>query len=110
MSFDVAAVRAAFPALSDGVAYFDGPGGSQVPRVVADAVADTLCSGISNRGTVTAAERRADGVVTAARAAVADLLGAQPGGVVFGPVDDAADLRPGPLAGGAVGTPATRWW
>jgi cysteine desulfurase family protein (TIGR01976 family) len=84
MSFDVAAVRAAFPALSDGVAYFDGPGGSQVPRVVADAVADTLCSGISNRGTVTAAERRADGVVTAARAAVADLLGAQPGGVVFG--------------------------
>ena len=84
MSFDVAAVRAAFPALSDGVAYFDGPGGSQVPRVVADAVADTLCSGISNRGTVTAAERRADDVVRSARAAVADLVGAQPGGVVFG--------------------------
>jgi len=84
MSMDVAAVRTAFPALTDGVAYFDGPGGSQVPRAVADAVADTLCSGISNRGTVSAAERRADAVVVKARAAVADLLGAHPGGVVFG--------------------------
>ena len=84
MKLDVAAVRSAFPALSDQVAYFDGPGGSQVPRVVADAVAGTLCSGISNRGTVTAAERRADDVVRSARAAVADLVGAQPGGVVFG--------------------------
>ena len=55
MKLDVAAVRSAFPALSDQVAYFDGPGGSQVPRVVADAVAGTLCSDISNRGTVTAA-------------------------------------------------------
>ena len=84
MSLDVAAVRAAFPALDGQVAYFDGPGGSQVPRSVADAVAGTLCSGISNRGGVTAAERRADGVVLDARRAVADLLGADAGGVVFG--------------------------
>jgi cysteine desulfurase family protein (TIGR01976 family) len=51
---------------------------------VGAAVAETLCSAISNRGTVTAAERRADTVVTGARQAVADLLGTDPGGVVFG--------------------------
>ncbi len=84
MTFDIARVRAAFPALVDGVAYFDGPGGSQVPRVVAEAVGATLCSGISNRGTGTAAERRADAATLGARSAVADLLGVDAGGVVFG--------------------------
>jgi cysteine desulfurase family protein (TIGR01976 family) len=84
VTVDVGRVRAAFPALDLGVAHFDGPGGSQVPRVVADAVARTLVSGISNRGPDTVAERRADVVVLAARAAVADLLGGDPGGVVFG--------------------------
>jgi cysteine desulfurase family protein (TIGR01976 family) len=77
-------VRSSFPALADGTAYFDGPGGSQTPRQVAEAVAATLTSGISNRGTVTAAERRASQVVLDAREAVADLLGCDPLGVVFG--------------------------
>jgi cysteine desulfurase family protein (TIGR01976 family) len=81
---DVARVRAMFPALRDGTAYFDGPGGSQVPVRVADAIAQALCSGISNRGTVTASERRADATVLGARSAVADLLGCAAGGVVFG--------------------------
>ncbi len=84
MSYDVAAVRAQFPALKAGTAHFDGPGGSQVPEPVARAVADTLTSPIANRGRTTAAERLADDTVLAARAAVADLLGADPGGVVFG--------------------------
>ncbi|HEX6471524.1 MAG TPA: cysteine desulfurase-like protein [Streptosporangiaceae bacterium] len=84
MVYDVGAVREHFPALKEGVAHFDGPGGSQVPDVVADAVAATLCAGIANRGTVTAAERRADEVVVAARRATADLLGAAPDGIVFG--------------------------
>ncbi|MBA2444487.1 MAG: cysteine desulfurase-like protein [Nocardioidaceae bacterium] len=84
MDLDIDRVRETFPALDQGVAYFDGPGGSQVPKQVADAVATTLTSGIANRGSVTAAERRADAVVLGARAAVADLLGADPGGVVFG--------------------------
>ncbi|WP_369134984.1 cysteine desulfurase-like protein [Modestobacter sp. I12A-02662] len=84
MSFDVAAVRASFPALRAGVAHFDGPGGSQTPDVVAQAVAATLTSPIANRGRVTAAERAADDVVLAARQAVADLTGGVPGGVVFG--------------------------
>jgi cysteine desulfurase family protein (TIGR01976 family) len=84
MELDVDRVRASFPALSDGTAYFDGPGGSQVPRQVAHAVASTLGSGISNRGWVTHSERRADEVVLGARSAVADLLGCDAAGVVFG--------------------------
>ncbi|HET7351139.1 MAG TPA: cysteine desulfurase-like protein, partial [Marmoricola sp.] len=64
-------------------AYFDGPGGSQVPRQVAEAIAATMTSGLSNRGAVTAAERRADGVVVSARQAVGALVGCDPGGVLF---------------------------
>jgi cysteine desulfurase family protein (TIGR01976 family) len=84
MGIDVAAVRAAFPALLRGAAHFDGPGGSQAPQPVAEAVAAALCGGLANRGSVTAAERRADEVVLDARAAVADLLGGPAAGVVFG--------------------------
>jgi cysteine desulfurase family protein (TIGR01976 family) len=84
MSFDVAAVRAQFPALAAGTAYFDGPGGSQTPRAVGDAIAGALRAPLANRGTVTRAERNADDIVHAARAAVADLLGADPRGIVFG--------------------------
>ena len=84
MPYDVAAVRQHFPALKAGYAHFDGPGGSQVPDVVADAVARTLVSPLANRGRMTAGERTADDIVTAARAAMADLLGADPRGIVFG--------------------------
>jgi cysteine desulfurase family protein (TIGR01976 family) len=84
MSYDVGAVRKHFPALAEGAAHFDAPGGSQVPQPVADAVSGTLTAAIANRGEVTAAERRAEGVVAGARQAMADLLGVTPGGVVFG--------------------------
>src|SRR6476620_1768600 len=82
--YDVTALRSHFPGLASGVAHFDGPGGSQVPDVVADAIRSTLLAGVSNRGRVTAAERFADDVVISARQAMADLLGADPGGIVFG--------------------------
>ena len=84
MTYDVGRVRSWFPSLADGIARFDGPGGSQTPHQVADAVAATMTAGLSNRGSVTAGERAADEVVLAARAAVADLVGAAPAGVVFG--------------------------
>ncbi|MEV8376271.1 cysteine desulfurase-like protein [Kribbella sp. NPDC056861] len=84
MSFDVEAVRKQFPALTEGAAHFDGPGGSQTPQVVADAVAATMVAALANRGQLTAAERRADEVVVGARQAMADLLGTDPGGIVFG--------------------------
>ncbi|MFC6341103.1 cysteine desulfurase-like protein, partial [Nocardioides hankookensis] len=63
MDLDVDRIRKDFPALDGGTAYFDGPGGSQVPRQVAEAIATTMTAGLSNRGTVTATERRAEDVV-----------------------------------------------
>ena len=83
MTLDLDRIRKDFPALDQGIAYFDGPGARRSRRQVAEAVAATMTSGISNRGPVTAAERRAEDVVVAARQAVADLLGCDPGGVVF---------------------------
>ena len=60
-----------------------GPWISMSPASVARArPADTITSGISNRGTITAAERRAETVVVGARSAVADLLGCTADGVV----------------------------
>ncbi len=82
--YDVAALRARFPALDRGYAHFDGPGGSQVPLEVAQAVAGTLTAPLANRGRTTPAERFSDEIVLAARDAMADLLGADPRGVVFG--------------------------
>ncbi|MDQ1691798.1 MAG: hypothetical protein QOD87_1906, partial [Pseudonocardiales bacterium] len=84
MTFDVAAVRSQFPALTAGAAHFDGPGGSQTPVAVARAVHDTLVSPIANRGSVTRAEQHAEVVVQEARSAMADLLGADRQGIVFG--------------------------
>jgi len=84
MAYDVAALRAHFPSLAGGVAYFDGPGGTQTPDVVADAVRAAMLAPLSNRGRTTLAERNADGIVTGARAAMADLLGADASGIVFG--------------------------
>jgi cysteine desulfurase family protein (TIGR01976 family) len=84
MAYDVERIRSHFPALREGAAHFDGPGGSQTPGVVARAVAETMTSAISNRGTVTASERRAEQVVLDARGAMGDFLGVDPSGVVFG--------------------------
>ena len=84
MPYDVAALRDQFPSLSSGVAHFDGPGGTQTPRVVAEAIAATLMGPLSNRGTVSESERNADAAVTAFRAAFADLLGFPANGIVYG--------------------------
>ena len=84
MGYDVAEIRRQFPALAEGAAHFDGPGGSQVPGVVGDAVAAALTAAISNRGRSTPSERRADEMVRAARLAVAELVRGDPRGVVFG--------------------------
>ena len=85
MSYDVAAVRAQFPALRAGTAHFDGPGGTQVPEPSARAVADTLDrrDRQPRRGSPppSGAPRTSS---PGARAALADLLGADPRGVVFG--------------------------
>jgi cysteine desulfurase family protein (TIGR01976 family) len=84
MAYDVDRLREHVPALREGAAHFDGPGGTQIPDQVADAMNDALRSALSNRGRGTAAERRADDIVVGARQAMADLLGADARGIVFG--------------------------
>ena len=86
---DVEACRRQFPGLArlvDGrpAAFLDGPGGSQVPQSVIDAVADCLAHRNANDGGAFATSREAGGIVHAARGAVAELLGAaDPGEVVL---------------------------
>ncbi len=83
-SYDVDRIRAHFPALQAGVAHFDGPGGTQTPDVVGRAIYAAITGPLSNRGATTDAERNAEHVVQAARAALADLLGGTASGIVFG--------------------------
>ena len=83
-AYDVAAVRAQFPALAEGFAHFDGPGGTQVPEAVSDAVHETFRSAVSNRHGPFASSRRADAIVDAARGACAELVDGRPEGVFFG--------------------------
>ena len=84
MPLDVAALRAKFPSLASGIAHFDGPGGTQAPAVVGEAIARTLTGPLSNRGIGVASEQNAEDTIRAFRTALADLLGASPAGVVYG--------------------------
>ncbi len=84
MAYDVDRIRARIPALADGVAYFDGPGGTQTPDLVAAAIAAALTSPLSNRARVTGAEINADDITLAARQAGADLVNGDPRGIAFG--------------------------
>ncbi|MFE3598940.1 cysteine desulfurase-like protein [Streptomyces sp. NPDC059142] len=81
---DVAGVRAAYPALRDGVAYLDGAAGTQTPEAVIEAIAGAYRAGIGNVGGAFPASDRAGALVDGCRAAVADLVGGRPEGVVLG--------------------------
>jgi cysteine desulfurase family protein (TIGR01976 family) len=87
---DVSAVRARFPALAreqDGrpVVFADAPGGTQVPRSVIDAMASYLETSNANLHGAFATSQETDDLIDRAHGAAADLLGADPDEVVFGP-------------------------
>ncbi|MFH9685114.1 cysteine desulfurase-like protein [Streptomyces sp. NPDC017413] len=84
MSYDVGAVRAQFPALRSGTAHFDGPGGTQTPASVIAAIGEAMSRPLSIRGAALPGEVNAEEIVRGFRQAMADLLGADPGGIVFG--------------------------
>jgi len=84
VTYDVDGLRAHFPSLSTGLAHFDGPGGTQTPTVVGAAIAATLTGPLSNRARGSLPERNADDAVTDFRQAMADLLGAESSGIVYG--------------------------
>jgi cysteine desulfurase family protein (TIGR01976 family) len=82
-------VRSEFPALArihqgQPVAYFDGPGGTQVPQRVVDAMADYLLHHNANTHWHYPSSQETDEMILAARRAVADLLGGRPEEVAFG--------------------------
>jgi cysteine desulfurase family protein (TIGR01976 family) len=85
----VYSIRSHFPALErrEGglpVAFFDGPGGTQVPRAVAEAVIDYLLHHNANTHWRYPTSEETDAMLAAARAAVADFLRADPSEVAFG--------------------------
>ncbi|MFJ6440630.1 cysteine desulfurase-like protein [Streptomyces sp. NPDC091649] len=84
MSYDVGAVRAQFPALRSGTAHFDGPGGTQTPASVIAAIGEAMSRPLSIRGSTLPGEVNAERIVLGFRQAMADLLGADPAGIVFG--------------------------
>ncbi len=84
MAIDLLALRAHFPSLDSGIAFFDGPGGTQTPTPVVEAIASTLTRPLSNRGIISTSELNAEHAVADFRAAFADLLGTSPAGIVHG--------------------------
>ncbi len=85
----VSAIRARFPALArlEGglpVAYFDGPGGTQVPQEVANAVSRYLLQHNANTHWAYPTSFETDAALQAAREALADFLGGEPSEVAFG--------------------------
>ncbi|MBW3552953.1 MAG: cysteine desulfurase-like protein [Gemmatimonadetes bacterium] len=102
-------IRSRFPSLArevngHRVAYFDGPGGTQVPVSVANAVRGYLLDHNANEGWNYPTSRETDDVLHAGRAAMADLLGGRPDEIAFGQnmttltlrVSRALGLRMGP--------------
>jgi cysteine desulfurase family protein (TIGR01976 family) len=85
MTLDVAAVRAAYPALADGYAYLDSAAGTQMPGPVIDAISAAHRSGLGNAGGVFPASLRSAAVTAQCRQAVADLVGGVAEGVILGP-------------------------
>jgi cysteine desulfurase family protein (TIGR01976 family) len=89
-ALDLAWVRAQFPSLSQTVnghpaTFLDGPGGTQVPQRVIDAISDYLRRDNANTCGAYATSRHTDAIIASARSAMADFLNCGPDEVVFGP-------------------------
>ena len=80
----IESVRARFTALQRPLAFFDGPGGTQVPDSVIDAIAGYLRDANANLGGAFETSRRSDALIADARSAAAGLLGATSEEVAFG--------------------------
>jgi len=85
----VEGIRAHFPALEriyngNPVAYFDGPGGTQVPRYVVDAMDDYLFNHNANTHWRYPTSEETDGLIARARETLAEFLNGRPDEIVFG--------------------------
>jgi cysteine desulfurase family protein (TIGR01976 family) len=89
-ALDLAWVRSQFPSLAQTVngqpaVFLDGPGGTQVPQRVINAITDYLKNSNANTCGAYATSRRTDAVISEARAAMADFFGCDKDEVAFGP-------------------------
>jgi cysteine desulfurase family protein (TIGR01976 family) len=89
-ALDLTWIRSQFPSLAQTfngqpAVFLDGPGGTQVPQRVIDAMAEYLAHSNANTCGAYATSRRTDAVIAEARAAMADLLGCDKDELVFGP-------------------------
>src|SRR5579884_3012441 len=89
-ALDLAYVRSQFPSLSQTVnghpaAFLDGPGGTQVPQRVIDAISAYLSHYNANTGGAYATSRHTDATIARARGAMADFLHCSADEIVFGP-------------------------
>src|SRR5262249_45902671 len=83
-AFDVQAVRAPFSALAQPIGCFDGPGGTQVPDSVIDAVSSYSRDANANVGGPYETSRRTEALVAQSRLTAADFLGCAPEETIFG--------------------------
>ena len=84
MTLDVDAVRERFSALRAPTVFFDGPGGTQVPDSVIDAIARYLRESNANLDGAFDSSRRSDALVRQARLTAAAFLGCDPDETIFG--------------------------
>jgi len=84
-TLDSSAVRARFSALQRPLAFFDGPGGTQCPDEVIEAIASYLRESNANVGGPFETSRRTDALVARSHERAADFLGCSPDEVAFGP-------------------------
>jgi cysteine desulfurase family protein (TIGR01976 family) len=81
---DVAAIRDRFSSLAEGFAFFDAPGGSQVPDEVGAAISRALREASANLGAVYGTSLRVGQILQEAEAKAARFLGCEPHEVTFG--------------------------
>ncbi len=81
---NIEAVRERFTSLQQGFAYFDAPGGTQVPDEVGEAVANAMREASSNYGFPYASSRAATEIMARARVDAGRFLGASPDAISFG--------------------------
>jgi cysteine desulfurase family protein (TIGR01976 family) len=85
MEYPVDHIRSQFPALASGAVFFDGPGGTQVPQAVIDAVAQYYRQANANEHGLFATSRRSDEIVACGRQAMADFINARSAAeIIFG--------------------------
>lgn len=83
-NLDVGAIRRRFSSLQTGFAFFDAPGGSQVPDEVGEAIARALREASANLGAVYETSLRVKDILERAEEGAATLLGCAPHEVIFG--------------------------